>query len=188
MEAARTMFLARNVSKELWAEAIGYAVYIQNRTLSSTGDATPFELVYGYKPDVSNLRVFGSPAFVHIPDARRRKLDPKALEGIFVGCCPFTKAYRVWIESDRRIQISRNVVIDESNQMPQYEAEQPLTHLVTPFDSFLPEKDMVIFFFKSKTNIFFILTKELHPYIDLKILAGWRCTAGQHETVDSRTC
>lgn len=52
MEAARTMFIARNVSNELWAEAIGYAVFVQNRTLSSTGHATPYEIVYGEKPDV----------------------------------------------------------------------------------------------------------------------------------------
>ena len=52
MEAARTMFIARNVSNELWAEAIGYAAFVQNRTLSSTGHATPYEIVYGEKPDV----------------------------------------------------------------------------------------------------------------------------------------
>ena len=79
------MFLARNVSNELGAEAVAYSVYIQNRTLSSTADVTPYEAAYGEKPDVSNLGIFGSSAFVHVPDARRHKLDPKAIEGIFVG-------------------------------------------------------------------------------------------------------
>lgn len=142
MEAARTMFLARNVSSELWAEAVGYAVYVKNRTLSSTGDVTPFEAVYGEKPDISNLRVFGSPAFVHVPDARRRKLDPKAIEGIFVGCCPLAKAYRIWIESKRRIEVSRNVIIDESNQMSAFEEKEQKSRF-TPFDFLLPQKDSV---------------------------------------------
>jgi hypothetical protein len=137
------MFLARNVSNELWAEAIGYAVFIQNRTLSSTGDVTPYEYIHGQKPNVSNLRVFGSPAFVHVPDARRRKLDPKAIEGIFVGCCPFTKAYRIWIEPKRRIEISRNVVVDESGLLLQSKTEHPISRS-TPFDFFFPPGKTVI--------------------------------------------
>lgn len=38
----------------------------------------------------------------------------KAIEGIFVGCCEFKKAYRIWIESKRKIEISQNVVVDQS--------------------------------------------------------------------------
>lgn len=85
VESAHSMFLPRNVSKELWAEAIGYAVYIQNRTLSSTGKITPYEILHGRKPNISNLCIFGSPAFVHVPYARRRKVDPKAIEGILLA-------------------------------------------------------------------------------------------------------
>jgi hypothetical protein len=131
------MFLARNVSKELWAEAIGYAVYIQNRTLSSTGEVTPYEALNGRKPIISNLRIFRSPAFVHVPDARRQKLGPKAIEEIFVGCCPFKKAYRIWVESKREIEINRNVVVDEPNNLPQPDDLQS-TPQSTPFQFFLP--------------------------------------------------
>jgi hypothetical protein len=126
VEAARSMILARNAPKELWAEAVGYAVYILNRTISSIGEVTPYELVHGEKPDVSNLRIFGSPAFVHIPDTRRQKWDSKALEGLFVGCCSTTKAYRIWIGSKRKIVISRNVIIDESSNMTQLEKEEAM--------------------------------------------------------------
>lgn len=146
MEAARTMFLARNVSNELWAEAISYAVFIQNRTLSSIGLATPYELVHGEKPDVSSLRIFGSPAFIHVPDARRRKLDPKAIEGIFVGCCSFSKAYRIWIETKRKIQVSRNVIVDELAQETQIKEDNLITR-TTPFDFLFPDKEVVKIFF-----------------------------------------
>ena len=91
MEAARTMYLSRNLPNELWAEAVAYATYIQNRILSSKRKATPFETLLGKKPDVSHLRIFGSNAFIHVPDALRRKLDPKAVEGIFVEYCPNKK-------------------------------------------------------------------------------------------------
>jgi hypothetical protein len=129
------MFLARNVSKELWAEAIGYAVYIQNRTLSSTGEVTPYEALNGRKPIISNLRIFRSPAFVHVPDARRQKLGPKAIEEIFVGCCPFKKAYRIWVKSKRKIEINRNGVVDEPNNLPQPDDLQS-TPQSTPFQFF----------------------------------------------------
>jgi hypothetical protein len=52
------MFLAHKVPKEL---AIGYAGYIQNLTLSSKGEITPYEALHGKKKDVSSLRIFGSP-------------------------------------------------------------------------------------------------------------------------------
>jgi hypothetical protein len=113
-------------------------LYIQNRTLSSTGKVTPYEALLGRKPNISNLRIFGSPAFVHVPDARRQKLDPKAIEGIFVGCSPFKKAYRIWVESKRKIEVSRNVVVDESNNLPLMPDALQSTSQSTPFDLFLP--------------------------------------------------
>jgi hypothetical protein len=80
MEAARSMLYGKKVPLELWGEAVMCATHIQNRKISGTNDVTPFELWTGSRPDVSYLRVFGSPAFVHIPDETRRKLDPKAVD------------------------------------------------------------------------------------------------------------
>jgi hypothetical protein len=133
MEAARSMYVARNLPNELRAEAVAYATYIQNKILSTNGKTTSFEIVHGSKPDVSHLRIFGSTAFIHVPEAIRHKLDPKAVEGIFVGCCLTTKAYRIWVPSRRRIEISRNVILHESNQ--QMQDKKPV--IGTPFDSFL---------------------------------------------------
>jgi hypothetical protein len=39
----------------------------------------------GKKPDVSHFRVFGCIAYVHVPDEKRSKLDPKAKKCIFIG-------------------------------------------------------------------------------------------------------
>ena len=35
--------------------------------------------------DLSRLRVFGCPAYVHIDKSCRRKLDARAWKGVFVG-------------------------------------------------------------------------------------------------------
>ena len=105
------------VSLELWAEAANYSNYIRNRVLSSTETvsffiyinkkiiiiiplctfkATPYEIWFGEKPDLSHLKVFGIQVFIHIPDEKRKKLDEKSIEGILVGYCDTSKAYRIW--------------------------------------------------------------------------------------------
>ena len=65
------------------------------------------------KPDISHLKVFGCIAYVHIPDERRTKLDPKAEKCIFIGYCLQQKGYRCYNPSTRRMQVSRDVVFDE---------------------------------------------------------------------------
>jgi hypothetical protein len=45
---------------------------------------TPKEKFIGKKLDVSHLIVFGCIAYVHIPDVKRSKLDPKAKKYIFI--------------------------------------------------------------------------------------------------------
>jgi hypothetical protein len=39
----------------------------------------------GKKPNVSHLILFGSIAYMHVPDEKRSKLDPKAKKCIFIG-------------------------------------------------------------------------------------------------------
>jgi hypothetical protein len=46
---------------------------------------TPEEKFTSKKPDVSHLIVFGSIAYVHVPDEKTSKLDPKVEKCIFIG-------------------------------------------------------------------------------------------------------
>jgi hypothetical protein len=41
--------------------------------------------LYGSKPTIHNLKVFGCKAFAHIPKENRKKLDAKAIKCIFIG-------------------------------------------------------------------------------------------------------
>jgi hypothetical protein len=57
-----------------------------NRTPTTTiHGMTPKEKFIGKKPDVSHLIVFGCIAYVHVPNEKRSKLDPKAKKCIFIG-------------------------------------------------------------------------------------------------------
>ena len=108
------MMFSSNAPAWLWAEAAGYAVYIRNRVPSSKRKMTPFEVLHKRKPNVSNIKTFGSKTFVHVPDVKRKKLEPKCLEGYLVGFCESTKGYRVYLPDTRKVIVSRDVIIDET--------------------------------------------------------------------------
>ena len=76
MERVRAMLLDAKLDKELWAEAAVTANYIKNRSPSSSSTQTPWELFYGRKPDVSNMRVFGARAYVHAGQSALRRERP----------------------------------------------------------------------------------------------------------------
>ena len=64
IEAVRSMVFHANLPLHFWAEAASTAVYLHNRSpTSSLQNKTPYECWYNEKPDVSNLRVFGCIAY-----------------------------------------------------------------------------------------------------------------------------
>lgn len=109
VERARAMLADANIGKQFWVQAVQTAVYLINRcpTSANDSDATPFEVWEGKRPNISKLRVFGCPAYVHVPGEIRRKLDVKAWRGIFVGYSP--NGYRVWNPTTRSIAVARDV-------------------------------------------------------------------------------
>lgn len=116
LEMARCMIHSSKTKIPLWiwGEAVAYAAYILNRIPSNKSTKSPYETWTGRKPNLFHIRTFGSRTFVHIPDARRTKLEAKCVEGVLVGFCENTKAYRVYIPSQRRVAVSRDVIIDET--------------------------------------------------------------------------
>lgn len=96
IEKARSILQDSGLNKKFWGEAVMTAIYVKNRSpTAAIPEATPEELWSGSKIDISNLRVFGCKAYVHIPKELRRKLDPKSKEYVMVGYCEHTKGYRL---------------------------------------------------------------------------------------------
>ena len=72
------------------------------------------KLVTGERPDIlSNLRVFGCPAYVHIDASLRKKFRDKAWKGIFVGYAFDSPAWMIYNPVTRHVIRSRNVVFDD---------------------------------------------------------------------------
>ena len=62
------MLYKANLPLQFWAEACSVAVYLYNHGPTvAIEDQTPFECLFGTKPDVSNLTVFGNVSYVHVP-------------------------------------------------------------------------------------------------------------------------
>ncbi|PCD22187.1 hypothetical protein AU210_015981 [Fusarium oxysporum f. sp. radicis-cucumerinum] len=77
---------------------------------------TPFEMVHGRKPNLSNLKIIGSLAYVLIKNKKARpakaKLQENALMGWLVGL-DATNIYKVWVPHLDRVIVSRDVQVDE---------------------------------------------------------------------------
>jgi hypothetical protein len=118
MEAVKTMIHDQNLPMCLWAEATMTTVYVQNRlSHSALGFKTPEEMFTEKKPEVSHLKIFGCPVFIHILKEKRNKLESSEKKGIFVGYCEVSKAFRIYIPGHRHIEISRDVTFDEDEAL-----------------------------------------------------------------------
>lgn len=118
LSKARTMLLTANLDEVFWNEAIMAANYLKNRSpTTAVGDQfkkkTPAELWYGGKPDVSHLRIFGSPCYNLIPSNNRKKMDARSVKCIMMGYTSSIGSYRLWDIERRKVVIGRHVTFNE---------------------------------------------------------------------------
>ena len=123
MERARAMLMDAGLGKELWAEAVNTANYLRIRSPVAGQDKTPWEIMFGEKPNVERLRVFGATAYTHVPKGKRDKLDSRTIKGVMVGYGENSKGWRV-LMSDGRVELSRDVIFDETLHPPK-KGKQP---------------------------------------------------------------
>jgi hypothetical protein len=114
LDKVRAMLLDADLPKSYWYDALTYTAFLHNvsptRSLEHT---TPEEAWSGNKPDISSIRVFGSCAFVHIPDVQRGKLAAKSLICTFLGYARSRKAYKLIHRPTKRFLESCDIVFDE---------------------------------------------------------------------------
>jgi hypothetical protein len=109
------MIQSKGLSLKYWEEAINYANYIVNFTPTNVlKNITPEEYWTKIKPDVSHFHVFGSIAWAHILDAKRKSLQPKSEKCIFVVYFEDVKGYRIFQPHCKEIIIRRDVKFDEN--------------------------------------------------------------------------
>ena len=95
MEEVRAMLHDQDIPMHIWVEASITTVYVHNYTPHRLLDKkTPEEVFLGDKPEVSHLRIFGFPVYIHIPKEKRTKLDPYG-KCIFIGYNDTSKDYQI---------------------------------------------------------------------------------------------
>ena len=89
-------------------------MYIQNRCPHAIlKGKTPEEFFSGIKPEVGHLRIFGCHVYIHVPKEKRTKMEPSGKKGISVGYSENSKAYRIYVPGQRKIEVSRDVTFHE---------------------------------------------------------------------------
>jgi hypothetical protein len=108
------LFISGLNPESYWEDALKQAAHIQIRT-ALPGRCTPFELTYGRRPDVTNLRIFGCEALSYVEKTKRSKLQPKVERTIYLGISPDHShdTYKLLKMSNNQVIFRRNVYFNE---------------------------------------------------------------------------
>ena len=81
---------------KFWWEAFVLATYLLNRLPTAVVEKklSPFEVLYGRKPDYKFIKVFGCACFPYLQPYNKHKLAFKTSKCLFMGYSPFHKGYR----------------------------------------------------------------------------------------------
>jgi hypothetical protein len=120
---------------------------------------TPEEAFSGKKPNVEHLRIFGFHVYIHIPKDKSKKLEPSGKKGILVGYNESSKAYKIYILKQHKVECNRDVTFndkmtfkksieeeeyedlkEENIHLPESQNEEPkqLDHLMQPCEPIDP--------------------------------------------------
>jgi hypothetical protein len=134
LEGTRSlMHHTREAPVELWAEAAKCVVYVRNLIGVRAGETeTPNQKWHPnkdakMKEKVAHLRTWGCDAWVHVPQADRSKLEPKAVICIFLGYEEGAIGYRFYDVERGRIVKSRDATFDDAKFIQCAKLRQYLT-------------------------------------------------------------
>jgi hypothetical protein len=124
IDKARLMLGEFKTPERFWSEVVNTTCHTINRLyLHRLLKKTSYKLLIGKKPNVSYFRVFGSKCYILVKEGRHSKFAPKAVEGFLLGYDSNTKAYRVFNKSSGLVEVSSDVVFDETNGSPREQVD-----------------------------------------------------------------
>lgn len=115
LNMVRCLLEEKNMPKMLWPDAVKWTCHVLNRSpTASLKNKTPEECWSDLKPNVEYFKVFGCVGNVHIPDAKRLKLDAKSQKQVLIGYSEESKGYKMINPFTKKITISRDVIFEEN--------------------------------------------------------------------------
>lgn len=107
MEKVRSMLIDAGLEKYFWAEAANTAVYLIN-LMPRKKEKSANEKFNQEKINLGDLRIFGEKCMIQIPKEKRKKLDDKSIECLFMGYEP--NGFRVFDPDKNKVVVSRDVI------------------------------------------------------------------------------
>jgi transposase InsO family protein len=124
IDMERRMLGEYKTSEGFWSEVMNTSCHAINRLyLHCLLKKTSYELLTGNKPNVSYFCVFGSKCYILVKKGGHSKFAPKAVEGFLLSYDSNTKAYRVFNKSSGLVEVSSDVVFDETNGSPREQVD-----------------------------------------------------------------
>ncbi len=111
----RCLLHSADLGPEYWSYALQHAVYIKNRLPHHTIQCSPYEKFTGIKPNLANLKIFGSKIYSKRPGKRPYKLDHHSDSGVFLGYPATDKNIHYIDEKTGRVKTATHVIFDEAH-------------------------------------------------------------------------
>jgi hypothetical protein len=119
IDMARTLLGESKTPERFWSKAVNTTCHAINHLyLHRLLKKTAYELLRGNKSNVLCFCVFGSKCYILVKRGRHSKFAPKAVEGFLLGYDSNTKAYRVFNKSLSLVEVTSDVVFDDTNDSP----------------------------------------------------------------------
>ena len=116
LDKTRAILIDSGLDKVYWPYACLTATFVTNRSPAQGMNVTPIEAFTDIKPNLKNLRVFGSRCWAKIPNEKlkgRNKFEARARACKLLGYAQGGHAYTVVDETTKEIFTSTNVRFDE---------------------------------------------------------------------------
>ena len=113
LEMTRAQLISSGMPANMWEDALRASTYQKNRSphAGNPDSKTPWEMLHGKPPDVTDMHPFGAIAYALILPRHTRgagKLSPVSEKGRLVGYAENSKAYRILLDSGKIVE-SRDV-------------------------------------------------------------------------------
>ncbi|KAJ9558152.1 hypothetical protein OSB04_012766 [Centaurea solstitialis] len=112
----RTSLIQASLPPTFWVEALLSSVHTFNLLPSTTIQyKTPFEVLFGFFPTYTHLRVFGCLCYPNTSPTSPHKLAPRSSACVYLGPSTDHRGYRCLDLITQKVIISRHVTFDETH-------------------------------------------------------------------------
>lgn len=116
VELGLTLIAHSSMPLVYWDDAFNTATYLINRLPTPVLDGqSPYEKLFGTKPDYKMHKIFGCLCFPHLRPFNNTKLQLRSTPCVFLGYSNQHKGYKCLDISSKRMYVSRHVLFYEFN-------------------------------------------------------------------------